>query len=181
MFSLVESREADSPALDRAPSLLALLQRRRTMIMRPFVFFSALFFMLLSPAGALRAQQQDNRRQLGVRFFSICASLPCFDARCSKSGWATIATPGGRICSRHRQTVEDRDCRNRASNIGVCTYETLDPGFARRHCSCGVIACLRGRQNYRSGPRRLRRWFRMEASGGYSPESRLLGTSCSAA
>ena len=30
------------------------------MKMRPFVFFSVLFFMLLSPAGALRAQQQDT-------------------------------------------------------------------------------------------------------------------------
>jgi hypothetical protein len=25
---------------------------------------------------------------------------------------------------------------------------------------------------------RVRRWFRMEAGGGHSPESRLLGTSC---
>src|SRR6187397_744381 len=58
-------------------------------------------------------------------------------------------------------------------------YETLDSGspHGRRHC--GVIPCVRGRQDYRSGPRRLRRWFRMEAGGRHSPESRLVGTSLS--
>src|SRR5262249_55664258 len=57
-------------------------------------------------------------------------------------------------------------------------HETLDTGSPHRRRSCDLIPCVRGRQDYRSGPRRLRRWFRMETGGGHPPESWLLGTSC---
>jgi hypothetical protein len=40
---------------------------------------------------------------------------------------------------------------------------------------------VRGRQNCRSGSRRFRRWFRMEAGGGHSRKSRLLGSRRAAA
>ena len=35
-----------------------------------------------------------------------------------------------------------------------------------------------GRQDDRSRPLRLCRWFRMEGGNGYSPEPRLLSSSC---
>src|SRR5262245_5964659 len=57
-------------------------------------------------------------------------------------------------------------------------HETLDSGPPHGRRFGFPISCVRGRQDYRSGPRRLRRWFRMEAGGGHSPESWLLRTSC---
>src|SRR5262245_38723518 len=53
-------------------------------------------------------------------------------------------------------------------------HETLDSGSPHGRRFGFPISCVRGRQDYRSGPRRLRRWFRMEAGGGHSPESWLL-------
>src|SRR5262249_32025836 len=65
-----------------------------------------------------------------------------------------------------------------ANTLAELHHEALDSSSPHGRCFCGVIPCVRGRQDYRSGPRRLRRWLRMEAGGGHSPEPRLLGTSC---
>src|SRR3974390_1456253 len=44
-----------------------------------------------------------------------------------------------------------------AMKLAEVHHETLDSGFPHRRRFCGIIPCLRGRQDYRSGPRRLRK------------------------
>src|SRR5262245_38181535 len=86
-------------------------------------------------------------------------------------------TSGGAVACRNC-SVHQPHLYRLSPTLTELHHETLDSSSPHGRRSCDVIPCLRGRQDYRSGPRRLRRWFRMEAGGGHSPESWLLGTSC---
>src|SRR5262249_33246635 len=70
------------------------------------------------------------------------------------------------------------DDRTRTKSAQRPCAETLESGSPHRCRFCGVVACARCRQDGRPGPRRLRRWLRMEAGGGHSPEPRLRGPHC---
>src|SRR5262249_30172241 len=63
----------------------------------------------------------------------------------------------------HRQSTE---IRNHPYHDVELHHEMLDSRSFHGRRSYGVIPCVRGRQDCRSGPRRVRRWFRMEAGGG---------------
>src|SRR5260370_16266891 len=89
------------------------------------------------------------------------------------TGWNDFgAYSGGKSRSR------DVAYRPLQSTLVELHHETLDSGSPHGRRPGGVILRVRGRQDCRSRPRRLCRWFWMEAGSGYSAESRLLGTSC---
>src|SRR6516165_7169738 len=153
------------------PEQIAPLQRPDTLMQLSRSLISEVH---LVPHGrAIHLAQSRHARRLARCLLSgVKRTWPSDGVRSANDPKRTFCAIGGEL---FRASITSTLT---VANIAELHHETLDSGFPRERRFCCVIPCVCGRQDYRSGPRRFRRWFRMEAGGGYPPESRLLGTSC---